>query len=263
MRIRTIKRNTNYLIKLLDDVAKENYAKVTQDMMQLNECSKNLGKRLYDVKLFKSEGDEPHADIWPLEKALNLATDLINKKQSLQETYKNHVQSVKDEIQLQGNMAIRKLLLELETGGNVRFEDEQKNAEWIKECEGIVKSFTKKAISKDGPKSIQIHRISRLHNRPLKLRLAQKLGVKYDPETKSGHYLCSQVYQEESKIFSIVEHGLVGEKDSVFTDYMDCKLPTGNRRLQRALIFRAHTDRVAEIDENHCKTLLLRDSVAC
>lgn len=271
MRIRTIKRNTNYLIKLLDDVARENCAQMTQDLCQLNECSKKLAKRLFDIQLFKTTGNEPNAEIWPLEKALTLAAELAKKKQGLQEMYKNHVQSIKDEIQLQGNMSIRKLLLELETGGNVRFEDEQKNAEWIKECEGIVKYFTKKAVTKDGPKSIQIHRISRLHNRPLKLRLAQKLGVKYDPETNNGQILCSQLYQDEDKIFDIVEHGLVGEKDSIFTDYMDCKFPTGTRRLQRALIIRAHVDRVTEIEENHCNyfisknyqptfSLLIRDS---
>ena len=61
------------------------------------------------------------------------------------------------------------MLLELETGGNLRFEDEQKNDPWVSECENLVKMFIKPIASKHSPRTIHVHRISKLHNRHIKL----------------------------------------------------------------------------------------------
>ena len=149
----------------------------------------------------------------------------------------------------------RKLLLELETGGNVRFEDEQKDEPWVKECEGLVKTFIKRKLASNSPKSVQIHRLSKLHNRNLKLLIETKLGSKMQQQNYSFH-LCWKFNQSEMDAFEILEHGFRKDIPLTFSNYMDCTLTEkssvdieSSKRLDRALIVRVYTDRICDIND--------------
>ena len=192
----------------------------------------------------------------------------MDKKMTVLSEHEKHSAHIKNQILSQSDMAIRyvylhihaksKLLLELETGGNIRFEDEQKDEPWVKECEVAVKAFIKKTISKDAPRTIQIHRLSRLHNRNLKLKLDDKIGLKSD-DAFSGLSLVCTTKQAEMDIFSVVEHGFGQESDLLFSNYLDCNIKKKHkdssnaiqmRKLKRALITKVYTERVAPIKDD-------------
>ncbi|XP_015750493.1 PREDICTED: leucine-rich repeat-containing protein 9-like [Acropora digitifera] len=71
---------------------------------------------------------------------------------------------------------VQRLLLELETGGNVRFEDGKPTDPWYKSCQELVLSrFCVDDYMGCGISGIKIHRITRVHNRILRMRFDNKL----------------------------------------------------------------------------------------
>lgn len=157
-----------------------------------------------------------------------------------------------DQIEFQSNDAVRILLMELETGGNTRFEDEQKTSSWIGHCEKQIKKFIKRAASKESPKTIQIHRISRLHNRVLKLKFderAERLGG----ADKATGYLCYTTNQhKDDEIFRIVEDGF-GDNALLMTNYFDCKeanVGDGKHFLRKVVLARTTPIQTQEVAES-------------
>lgn len=153
-----------------------------------------------------------------------LVLSTFNKRKAEYEKIKEQFEYVKSQAEMQSNNAIRTLLLELETGGNARFEDEQKSSQWIAHCEKQIKKLIKRAASKESPKSIQIHRISRFYNRGSKLRFDEKAQGNGSPE--KCNYLCLNVKSKDYNVFSIAENGFGGIEDQkpiLMTNYFDCQ----------------------------------------
>ncbi|XP_068737471.1 leucine-rich repeat-containing protein 9-like isoform X3 [Montipora capricornis] len=74
------------------------------------------------------------------------------------------------------NNTVQRLLLELETGGNVQFEDGKATDPWYKSCQELVLSrFCVGDYVGSGISGIKIHRITRVHNRILRSRFDNKL----------------------------------------------------------------------------------------
>ncbi|KAJ3322494.1 hypothetical protein HDV06_003038 [Boothiomyces sp. JEL0866] len=189
-----------------------------------------------------------------IKKTMNVVVETKNKYKS---QLIERLESIKTQIIEQCNEAIRCLLLELETGGNVRFEDEQKGAQWVSHCEKQIKKFIKRVASKDSPKTIQIHRISKLHNRGSKLKFDEKAGN----SSASEKYFCFQINSANQDIFSIAENGFSHPQSSgiIMTNYFECniaELPkTRKNGLRKAIIVRTiglHCQEVS-IDEDLSK----------
>ena len=155
---------------------------------------------------------------------------------------------INNQIDNQSNDAIRTLLLELESGGNARFEDEQKNSQWVSHCEKQIKKFIKRAASKDSPKTIQIHRISRLFNRGAKLKFEERLE-KVGNADKSN-YLCSTVNLGNDEVFKIAECGFESNQ-LLMTNYFDCHdQKSGNNYLRKVVIVRTSQLQTQEVSED-------------
>ena len=68
MRIRTIKRNTNYLVKMIDDSATENREKISLDIKGLLEKSKKTAKKMDDLDMLSRKfGKEMVNDFYAYE----------------------------------------------------------------------------------------------------------------------------------------------------------------------------------------------------
>ncbi|KAH6567544.1 hypothetical protein BASA62_006015 [Batrachochytrium salamandrivorans] len=207
MRIRTICRNTNFLVKKLYSLSADNQETIERDLKLLVDRSKKVQRRIdalaifaiHDISMDQSLSEKLNDALFQINSAIEFKTQTQIKLLA-------HHRDIDSRILNQSDMAIRKLLLELETGGNVRFEEEEKNALWVSECENLVKMFIKRGASKNSPRAIQIHRISRLHNRHMKLRFSETYERLGDLETPLP--LCVQGYQSNpDDAFSVIEHG--------------------------------------------------------
>ena len=252
MRIKTIKRNTNYLLKMLDDFAAEIKEKMDNCLKKLHGKSKAISRYMSDMNIFFNKTGKKSGKYTDFENALGTLDELVGEKYNVLAMNDVHNKHIQSQISLQSDMAIRKLLLELETGGNVRFEDEQKDESWVKDCEDLVKMFMKKTITPNSPKAVQIHRLSKLHNRNLKMNLEGKLGPKIQQQNYAFH-LCCIFKDEKMDAFEIVEHGFRADSLIMFSNYIDCTMPKDSfkdcetsKRLNRAVIVKVYTDRVEE-----------------
>ncbi|KAK3738851.1 hypothetical protein QZH41_015070 [Actinostola sp. cb2023] len=88
-----------------------------------------------------------------------------------------------EQVQLVSDMTIQRLLVELETGGNVRFEDGKPPDVWYKSCHDLVTSrFCAGDYLNHGITGIKIHRITRVHNRILRTNFDEALDEKLDQD---------------------------------------------------------------------------------
>ncbi|KAJ3037570.1 Leucine-rich repeat-containing protein 9, partial [Rhizophlyctis rosea] len=265
MRIRTIKRNTNFLIKLLDNIYAEGQNAIESDIAGLMSRAKKVQKRWDDFTLSTARRDQPeNAPIFEkLEDARYRLSQLIDKKSLTLRALNRHKEDIASHITQQSDMAIRKLLLELETGGNVRFEDEQTTDAWFQTCETLVKTFILKATTHTPHRRIQIHRISRIHNRFLKNKFEEKVAMRSGMGDGEMEYLCWQMGTGDVG-FRVVEHGFRGldvevERGRVvFNNFLDCeeggegvgkgKGREVGKRLKQAVIVRAFAGRVGCVE---------------
>ena len=89
---------------------------------------------------------------------------------------------------------MHKLLTELDTGGNIRYEEGKETDNWFKSCVNLVDArFHPAQFSKYGINNVRVTKITRIHNRFLRNRFDDKLNQIADVSTnaykKSLEYL--------------------------------------------------------------------------
>ena len=106
------------------------------------------------------------------------------------------------------------MITELETGGNIRFEEGKPSDKWFTSCDDLVKSrFDKEYMKrKFGIYDLTISRVTRIHNRFLRNKFEEKIEVLMDLtdsiQKKSIEYLfygCDPVLPNE--IYRAIEEG--------------------------------------------------------
>ena len=71
---------------------------------------------------------------------------------------------------------IHRLMTELETGGNIRFEEGKPQDKWFTSCVDLVRSrFNPEQMKFFGINGINVTRVTRIHNRFLRNRFEEKL----------------------------------------------------------------------------------------
>jgi Leucine-rich repeat (LRR) protein len=178
----------------------------------------------------------------------------IDQKQSLLQKSIIRKEHIIQKITEQTSENVRILLMELETGGNIRFEEEQKVSQWVTHCEKQIKKFIKRAASKDSPKTIQIHRISRIHNRGAKVKFDEKIAKSNGADT--CEYLCFQNPNDGPDVFEVSEYGFEVsfpiEKFSEgihMTNYFECQANSKECKLYKTIILRLSTTKMKELSE--------------
>jgi Leucine-rich repeat (LRR) protein len=248
MRIITIRRNCDFLIKTLKESTKPQIQKMEEEIQTLWAKVKKIQRHIDTLLVIGGENQKEMVDrLTTIQKAMYPPIEQNTK--AIQKILETQGQVSKQIID-QSNEAIRVLLLELETGGNVRFEDEQKEATWVSHCEKQIKRLIKRAASKDSPKTIQIHKISRLHNRGARIRF-DECNPK-NPSVDKLNYVCFQ--DPTLDMFAIVENGPESlpkyDKEGIpMTNYFECQDRSHSSQLRKTIIYRLGNGNCKEIQE--------------
>ena len=76
---------------------------------------------------------------------------------------------------------IHRLMTELDTGGNIRFEEGRLQDKWYTSCVDLVRSrFNAEQMKPFGIIGINVNRVTRIHNRFLRNRFEEKLELLVD-----------------------------------------------------------------------------------
>ncbi|KAJ3202502.1 Leucine-rich repeat-containing protein 9 [Entophlyctis luteolus] len=115
MRIRTIKRNTNFLIKLLQTKTEMDEKKIEEALRALMKAKKTTERRIDDLNLTDPASQErvspehdPAVGVFEqLEESLSRLKQLISSKTKILENFNQHKNDVVTQITQQSDMAIR------------------------------------------------------------------------------------------------------------------------------------------------------------
>ena len=85
-------------------------------------------------------------------------------------------ETLKKKIYEMSEQNIHRLMTELETGGNIRFEEGRPQDRWFSSCVDLVRSrFSAEQMKHFGIIGINVTRVTRIHNRFLRNRFEEKL----------------------------------------------------------------------------------------
>jgi Leucine-rich repeat (LRR) protein len=248
MRIITIRRNCDFLIKTLKESSEPQVQKYEDENQILWAKVKKIQRHIDTLLVVGGENQKQMIDrLSTIQKAMYPPIEQNTK--AIQKILETQGQVSKQIID-QSNESIRILLLELETGGNVRFEDEQKEATWVSHCEKQIKRLIKRAASKDSPKTIQIHKLSRIHNRGARIRFDE-----HNPKNPSPDKLNYVCFQDPTlDMFDVVENGPESlskyERDGIpTTNYFECQDRASNSQLRKTIIYRLGGGNCKDIQE--------------
>nr|XP_022332451.1 leucine-rich repeat-containing protein 9-like isoform X3 [Crassostrea virginica] len=107
---------------------------------------------------------------------MNCLKDRIKKWERKISEVECYQQEALHRVEVQAESVIRRMAIELESGGNVRFEEGNTSDVWFSSCHDLVLSrFCATDYREQGIAGIKIHRILRVHNRMLRKRFDDKL----------------------------------------------------------------------------------------
>ncbi|XP_046860865.1 leucine-rich repeat-containing protein 9-like [Xenia sp. Carnegie-2017] len=200
MRVKTLQRNMNSLLKQVWE------ERETLKKSPL-ERKKKLTNLLKTLELIKNESankqlkfaadkdlDERTFSVLLLTKIEKLQERIQLLECTCEEIDKCYERSC-SQVENISNFTIRRLELELETAGNVRFEDGNSNNIWFTSCRDLVYSrFCASDYQRYDVIGIKIHRITRVHNKILRLIFDEKVASIHKKDLDTDCFLKTETF---------------------------------------------------------------------
>ncbi|XP_062619612.1 leucine-rich repeat-containing protein 9-like isoform X3 [Saccostrea cucullata] len=107
---------------------------------------------------------------------MNALKDRLKKWEKKEAEVESYQKEALRRVETQAEAVMRRMAIELESGGNVRFEEGTTSDVWFSSCHDLVLSrFCATDYREHGIAGIKIHRILRVHNRMLRKRFDDRL----------------------------------------------------------------------------------------
>lgn len=200
MRVKTIKRNMSDILRQLCK-EKRSLTRATKDRLKalsfaIKELERELEANAPGVSRGSRKGEDDigsgmesdlQEDGGSLETQRRAKLGLMQKRYErcctlFEEVEKYHSEAIL-KVKHATSGAIQRLVTELETGGNVRFEDGTASDIWFTSCHDLILSrFCASDYQAHGITGLKIHRITRVHNRMLRYRFDTSLAAHSDEE---------------------------------------------------------------------------------
>ena len=212
MRIKTLKRNTSNLIKKAQQFRQTKLSEVNLSLNVLIRMSKELERELEELKLQQSP-DNAETVLSDLDEKLAQVRRFTQQKYSEIEEIDTKYNMMKGTIDTISQDNISKLLVELQTGGNIRMEEGKVTDVWYQSCVDLVRSrFFAADFEPFGIKDVRITKVTRMHNRFLRNRFEDRLDTLVDTSNqaykKALEYLfCGEDPELRGELTSAVEGG--------------------------------------------------------
>ncbi|XP_076442127.1 leucine-rich repeat-containing protein 9-like isoform X2 [Babylonia areolata] len=197
MRVKTLHRKMANLLQRLDQHKSTQLMSVPhQRLRTITYALKEIERELHEAKQDRVEDSVIHDSDTESERdareqvkssgdtsqlqALNTKLEALKTRKFHWERtcsdMEDYCEEAKVRIQRAADCMANRLVVELETGGNVRFEEGASTDVWFTSCHDLVMSrFCATDYKGQGVVGIKIHRIIRIHNRILRARFDKKL----------------------------------------------------------------------------------------
>lgn len=182
MRIKTLKRNTSNVLRKATEVRQTKISQINLNLNVLLRQAKDVERELHDSSIALassggggSSGGEPAA-IGALRRKLDVLMAGIEAKTREIEEIEARLAALKSLVCETSQTSICRLMVELETGGNIRLEDGKPADVWYMSCVDLVTSrFVAADYAELGIGGLRVTRVTRIHNRHLRNQFEQRL----------------------------------------------------------------------------------------
>ncbi len=222
MRIKTLKRNSSNVTKRAAQYMFKRINEINLNLNVLLRLKKELEREL-DESLYYSSSSENAPDNREEKRDETFYRDVKTKLESVCKNINERYQEIATiearyqefclRVRKTGLMNISRLMVELDTGGNIRLEEGKNGDVWFHSCVDLVKSrFFAHDFEDLDIKNLRVTRVTRIHNRFLRNRFEQQLDSMVD--TTDPNYKRSLEYlfygeslDPETNLFAVIEEG--------------------------------------------------------
>lgn len=235
MRVSTIKRNKGCVMSHIDKQLSNCWYAVNAQNCEILTGLKKMEKMVYDIQICDTKGTFGRQREFT--DTFETIRGYINENNCIAAENAENQEIFKKEVDQQCDYAVRKLLLELETGGNIRLENDDVSQTFAE----VVRRFM--ATNTKIDQRIRINRVSRIHNHFLTLNHGKR-------HTRDSIYLSYQSPNNNTNdIFQILEN----QKNAKEGIFLSDKLNYSEAKQSTAILFRANLRKTAlYTDENLC-----------
>jgi len=236
MRIKTLKRSSSTVIKRAMEIRTQKVGQINLNINFLLRHQKDIereveehkhgvegaGERTSIDEVAKANGVDQDGYLLVLRKKQDKVVDAMESKEKQVAQIDQHFELTRKAITDLTHESISRLILELETGGNIRLEDGRITDPWYTSCVDLMHSrFFSKDFEHCNVGGIRMHRVTRIHNRFLRNRFEERVeefcasnGDDKDSGRRALEYLFAGEYEElESELRRVTEYGFRHVKD--------------------------------------------------
>ena len=180
MRIKTLKRNTSNVIRKAMEARQTKVSQINLNLNVLLRQAKDVERALHERTLALGDKQAPQGAVADgldaLQRKHTVLLDGVSSKVTEIEAVEARAAALKQTVCETSQTSICRLMVELETGGNIRLEDGKPTDVWYSSCVDLVSSrFLAADFSEYGLGGMRISRVTRIHNRYLRNRFETRL----------------------------------------------------------------------------------------
>uniref|UniRef100_A0A7S1HYF6 U2A'/phosphoprotein 32 family A C-terminal domain-containing protein n=1 Tax=Eutreptiella gymnastica TaxID=73025 RepID=A0A7S1HYF6_9EUGL len=179
MRIKTLKRNTNNLLKKAAQFKGSKVGEIKTGVAALMKTIKALEREREEPKYLDEAGLNGVAGAVPaaeIASSTALVQSHLSSKMKLIEDIEVRFEEMTKMILSISQHSISRMMIELQTGGNIRLEEGRPTDVWFKSCVDLFKSrFFPSDYIQYGLKDVKVVKVTRIHNRNLRNRFEEHL----------------------------------------------------------------------------------------
>jgi hypothetical protein len=179
MRMKSIKRDVFQRIKKSNEIRMESSCNIEVNLSALIRHKKEIQRQLSEL-----DGDEDTLQTQNLKRRLENVEKLLKDRYTTLNRMNSDFEVLREKLLSTADINITRLLLELETGGNIRLEDGKPLDAWYISCVDLVRSrlFSDELLT-FGIRDIKVNRVTRINNRFLRNRFEARIEeLQYIPD---------------------------------------------------------------------------------
>jgi len=230
MRIKTLKRSSSAVIKRASEIRAAKMGQINLNVNVLLRHRKDIEREIEENRhnvdgagehesiddVAKAHGVDRIGYLLVLKKKKEKLTEAMNAKDAQVNAIEENFEHTRKNITDLTHESISRLILELETGGNIRLEDGRPSDPWYSSCMDLMNSrFFQKDFDHCNVGGIRMHRVTRIHNRFLRNRFEECVeehcashGDDKGNERRSLEYLFAGEYEKlQNELRRVAEHG--------------------------------------------------------
>lgn len=270
MRIKTMRRNASSLARAASQLRQARLSEVHLSLNVLIRMARELERELAEDRHLPPPpaGSAPPPAPAAVEEKLRSVRHAAAARRAEIDDLGDRYAAMRSAVDAAADHGISRLLIELQTGGNIRMEDGRGGDVWYQSCVDLVRSrFVPADFAPFGIVDVRLARVTRIHNRHLRSRFEERLAQHVDTSQSSHKRALEYLFFGEDpdvpgEVAAAVEDGFGTSRD-LERDGRDAGVPLANSVFlsEQARLLRLHERGMLPLPTDGCAAAARRGAL--